>query len=284
MEANKERVGIEGKEKEKEKKKEEKKGSRPKVPIRVIFRVIGLKTLSFGPVCLAIGVGCLIGLMGYYALSALYISSISILGIPHFLFAVLLGPLILLFVFLFALIFCLFCCLRIRRLPRREIVLESREDFAKDFMARESMVHSFTVKLVYLGYFWSVGHLLFGLLVRFHRLMGAKIGKNVNVIVPGTILDPDLVEIGDNTIIGGDAIISGHIAEPNRLALKRVKIGKNCLIGARSFIWPGVVMEDNVKVGGGAIVLEDTYMPANSVWVGVPAKMIKQKGGKNEGK
>jgi serine acetyltransferase len=36
-------------------------------------------------------------------------------------------------------------------------------------------------------------------------------------------------------------------------------------------------MEDNVKVGAGAIVLKDTYMPASSVWVGVPAKMIKQK-------
>jgi len=61
----------------------------------------------------------------------------------------------------------------------------------------------------------------------------------------------------------------------NRIALKRVKIGRNCLIGARSFIWPGVVIEDNVTVGSGAIVLEDTYLHANSVWVGVPAKRIK---------
>ena len=255
-----------------------KKETRPKVPIRVIFRVIGLKTLSFGPICLAIGVGCLVGLMSYYTLSALYYLSPSIFGIPHLLFAVLLGPLILLLVFLFALIFCLFCCLRIRRLPRREVVLGSQEDFGKDFMAKESIMYSFTVKLIYLGYFWLVAKLFpppFGLLVRFNKFLGAKIGKNVNVIVPGTILDPDLVEIGDNTIIGGDAVISGHIAEPNMLELKRVKIGKNCLIGARSFIWPGVTMEDNVKVGAGAIVLKDTYLLANSVWVGVPAKMIK---------
>jgi acetyltransferase-like isoleucine patch superfamily enzyme len=114
---------------------------------------------------------------------------------------------------------------------------------------------------------------------------GVKIGKNVSVIVPGTILDPELVEIGYNTIIGGDTIISGHAAEftdeffssdpthcVNRIALKRVKIGKNCLIGARSFIWPGVVIEDNVTVGSGAIVLEETYLPTNSTWVCVPCE------------
>ena len=157
-------------------------------------------------------------------------------------------------------------------------------------------MYSFTVKLVYLGSFWKIGHLLpFGWLVSFNRFLGAKIGKNVSVIVPGTILDPEMVEIGDNAIIGGDAVISGHAAEftdeffsldptrrVNRIALKKVKIGKNCLIGARSFIWPGVVVEDNVTVGAGAIVLEDTHLPANSVWVGVPAKMIKQKAPKEE--
>lgn len=156
-------------------------------------------------------------------------------------------------------------------------------------MSKESMVYSFSVKLIYLGYFWLVGHLLpIGLFVSFNRFLGAKIGKNVTTIVPGTILDPELVEIGDNTIIGGDAIISEHTSEftdeffsfnpasrVNRIALKRVKIGRNCLIGARSFIWPGVVIEDNVTVGSGAIVLEDTYLPANSTWVGVPAKKIK---------
>jgi Carbonic anhydrases/acetyltransferases, isoleucine patch superfamily len=272
-----------------EKEKEKKKETKPKIPIKVIFRVIGLKALSFGPICLVLATGCLIGIIGYYSLSALYSSSILILGISHLLFAVLAGPLILLLIFLFASLFCLFCCLRIRRLPKREVVLESEEEFGKDFMSKESMVYSFTVKLIYLGYFWMVGHLLpFGLLVPFNRFLGAKIGKNVSVIAPGTILDPELVEIGDNTIIGGDAIISGHVAEftdeffssdlthrVNRIVLKRVKIGKNCLIGARSFIWPGVAIENNVTVGSGAIVLEDTYLPANSVWVGVPAKRIK---------
>jgi acetyltransferase-like isoleucine patch superfamily enzyme len=163
-------------------------------------------------------------------------------------------------------------------LPKGEFSLRTEEDFEKDFLSSRSMAYCYLVKLIYLGYFSRVAGLLpVGMLVSLNRLMGAKIGKNVSVIVPGTILDPDMVEIGDNTTIGGAAIISGHIAEPGMLELRRIKIGKNCLIGATSFIWLGVTMEDNVKVGAGAIVLKDTYMPASSVWVGVPAKMIKQK-------
>jgi acetyltransferase-like isoleucine patch superfamily enzyme len=281
MKANKEKAGIEGKEKEKVKKK---KKARPQnVSPKVLFRFIGLKAFSLGPISIAVVVGCLIGLAGYYSLATLYNFPTPILGMPHLLFAVLVGPLILFYLFLFSLVYCLCCCWRIRRLPKREFALKTKEDFKKDFLGSKSMMYSYFVKLIYLGYFWKVANLLpMGMLVSLNRLMGAKIGKSVNVIVPGTILDPDIIEIGDNTTIGGDAIISGHIAGPDMLELKRIKIGKNCLIGARSFIWPGVTMEDNVEVGAGAIVLKDTYMPANSIWVGVPAKMIKQKAPKEE--
>ena len=274
MKANKEEASIEGKKKEKVKKK---KKARPQnVSPKVLFRVIGLKAFSLGPISLAVVVGCLIGLAGYYSLATLHNFPTPILGMSHLLFAVFVGPLILFYLFLFSLVYCLCCCWRIRRLPKREFALKTKEDFKKDFLGSKSMMYSYFVKLIYLGYFWKVANLLpMGMLVSLNRLMGAKIGKSVNVIVPGTILDPDIIEIGDNTTIGGDAIISGHIAGPDMLELKRIKIGKNCLIGARSFIWPGVTMEDNVKVGAGAIVLKDTYLPANSVWVGVPAKIIK---------
>jgi ABC-2 type transport system ATP-binding protein len=274
MKANKEKAGIEGKKKEKVKKKK----ARPQnVSPKVLFRLIGLKVLSLGPISMAVVVGCLIGLIGYYSLATLYNFPTPILGIPHLLFAVLAGPLILFYLFLFSLVYCLCCCGRVRRLPKGEFSAKTEEDFEKDFLGGRSMAYSYFVKLIYLGYFWKVANILpVGMLVPLNRLMGAKIGKNVSVIVPGTILDPDMVEIGDNTTIGGAAIISGHIAEPGMLELRRIKIGKNCLIGAGSFIWPGVTMEDNVKVGAGAIVLKDTYMPANSVWVGVPAKMIKR--------
>ncbi len=71
------------------------------------------------------------------------------------------------------------------------------------------------------------------------RLIGAKIGKNV-FLAGEEWLDPCLLEIGDNTMIGGRAMILGHIAE-EKLILKQTKIGKNCLVGGETFIMPALL-------------------------------------------
>ncbi|MBI4844986.1 MAG: hypothetical protein HY810_00675, partial [Candidatus Omnitrophica bacterium] len=58
------------------------------------------------------------------------------------------------------------------------------------------------------------------------RMLGAKIGKNVQ-FNSKFVFDATLLEIGDNTVVGGGAIIIGHIVERGKLILKKVKIGKN---------------------------------------------------------
>jgi acetyltransferase-like isoleucine patch superfamily enzyme len=250
----------------------QKKTNRPKVSLRAIFRFIALKKATlFGPIDIALVIGCFIGVLGYYSLATLYYL------LPHVLFAVLVGPLVIALLFFFVLGFCFCLCIKIRRFSRKQGVvdLRSEEDKTKDFIAKKSIVYSSLIRLIYIKTFLFVGQFLPPeLFTEFIKFLGAKIGKNAH-IDPGIIMDPDLVEIGENTTIGTHALISGHIEDRLQLAVKRVKIGKNCLVGGRSIIFPGVVMEDNVKVGAGAIVLENTYLPANSVWVGVPAKMIK---------
>ncbi|MEA2054023.1 MAG: DapH/DapD/GlmU-related protein [Candidatus Thermoplasmatota archaeon] len=104
-------------------------------------------------------------------------------------------------------------------------------------------------------------------------LIGCKIGKNV-FLAGEEWIDPCMVEIGENTMIGGRAMILGHIAEEN-LLLRRTKIGKNCLIGGGSFIMPGVVIEDNVVVGAKAMVPKDMVLKSGKTYVGIPAKPIK---------
>lgn len=99
-----------------------------------------------------------------------------------------------------------------------------------------------------------------------------RIGKNV--IIAGYISDPDLVEIHDNSVIGLDALILGHLIEGNKIILKKIVIGEDCLIGARAIVMPGVRIEDNVTVGAGAVIPKDTVLPKGSTWIGVPAKSI----------
>jgi len=103
-------------------------------------------------------------------------------------------------------------------------------------------------------------------------LIGCKIGKNV-FLSGEEWLDPCLIEIGDNTMIGGRAMILGHIAE-DKLILQKTRIGKNCLIGGETFIMPGVAIEDNVVLDSKAMVPKGMTLKSGKTYVGIPAKPI----------
>ena len=103
-------------------------------------------------------------------------------------------------------------------------------------------------------------------------LIGCKIGKNV-FLSGEEWLDPCLIEIGDNTMIGGRAMILGHIAE-DKLILQKTRIGKNCLIGGETFIMPGVTIEDNVVPDSKAMVPKGMTLKSGKTYVGIPAKPI----------
>ena len=60
----------------------------------------------------------------------------------------------------------------------------------------------------------------------------------------------------------------------NNASPKPVKIGKNVWIGANCTILPGVTIGDNSVIGAGSVVAKS--IPANSIAVGNPAKVIKQ--------
>ena len=101
----------------------------------------------------------------------------------------------------------------------------------------------------------------------FYRMMGAKIGRNV-LINSKNVGDLSLLEIGDNSAIGGSATIIAHSFEKGGLKLKKVIIGKNVIIGLNSVIFPGVVIGDNAMIAAGAIVPKDTQVAANATFVG----------------
>jgi serine acetyltransferase len=108
------------------------------------------------------------------------------------------------------------------------------------------------------------------------RLLGAKLGKNVQ-INSKDIYDASLLEIGDNTVIGGGAIIDCHIVERGRLKLKKVKIGKNVTIGSHSTVMPGCEIGDNAIIGAGAMLLKNTKVDPKAVYIGVPAEPLRPK-------
>jgi acetyltransferase-like isoleucine patch superfamily enzyme len=108
------------------------------------------------------------------------------------------------------------------------------------------------------------------------RLLGAKLGKNVQ-FNSKYVYDASLLEIGDNTVVGGGAIIIGHLVERGKLKLKKVKIGQNVTIGSHCTIMPGCEIGDNAIIGASAVLLKDTKVEARDVWFGIPAQSIRHR-------
>ncbi|MEX2161579.1 MAG: DapH/DapD/GlmU-related protein [Anaerolineales bacterium] len=109
--------------------------------------------------------------------------------------------------------------------------------------------------------------------VWFYRRMGAKIGKGT-LVATNRIWDCDLVEIGENCIIGGNASISAHYAQGARGRLRKVVIGNSVTVGANSSIMPGVVIEDNVVVGAHTLVPPGMHLKSGGIYLGVPAERV----------
>lgn len=103
------------------------------------------------------------------------------------------------------------------------------------------------------------------------KLMGARIGPGV-MINSKYVHDVSLLEIGEGSVIGGEAAISCHAAEKGYLVLSPIKIGKKVLIGQRSILMPGVEIGDRAVVAAQAMVLKDEVIPPGETWVGIPAK------------
>ncbi|MBI2076636.1 MAG: acyltransferase [Candidatus Aenigmarchaeota archaeon] len=115
-----------------------------------------------------------------------------------------------------------------------------------------------------------------GLKNKLYRAIGIKVGKNVSVAYKVTfdILFPELIEIGDNTIIGYGCTILAHEFLIKELRIGKVKIGKNVMVGANSTVLAGVTIGDNATVSAMSLVNEN--VPENAFAGGIPVKVLRK--------
>lgn len=102
------------------------------------------------------------------------------------------------------------------------------------------------------------------------KIFGAKIGKNV--AIGGTVDDPFLITIGDNTIIGHDSLISGNATMNGKIIIGNVFIGNNVTIGTNSVVLPNTEIGNNSNVSIGSVILSGTKVPTTETWRGNPAR------------
>ena len=82
---------------------------------------------------------------------------------------------------------------------------------------------------------------------------------------------PRGVHIGEYSYIAFESRILCH--DRTRGLYLHTRVGKNCFVGGRSLILPGVEIGDNCVIGAGSIVTKN--VASNSVVAGNPAKVIR---------
>jgi acetyltransferase-like isoleucine patch superfamily enzyme len=120
----------------------------------------------------------------------------------------------------------------------------------------------------------------------------AKIGKNCNincqvfienevVIGDNVTIKPgvqvwDGITLEDDVFIGPNATFTNDLKPRSKQypeSFLKTVIKKGASIGANATILPGIVIGENAMIGAGSVILKN--VPANTVWVGNPAKQIK---------
>ena len=108
-----------------------------------------------------------------------------------------------------------------------------------------------------------------------------RVGKRFFANFCLTVLEEALVTFGDDCFVGPNVSIytACHSTNPverntRQEWAKPVTIGNNVWIGGSVTILAGVTIGDNCTIGAGSVVTRD--IPANSVAIGNPARVVKQ--------
>lgn len=107
----------------------------------------------------------------------------------------------------------------------------------------------------------------------YHRLNGARIGKNV-YINSLSVVDDNLLEFADGVVIGDAVHLSGHTVEHGVVKTAPVRLGRNVTIGVGSLIGIGVEVGDGTQVGALSVVPKYQRLPPAAVFGGVPARRL----------
>ena len=104
-----------------------------------------------------------------------------------------------------------------------------------------------------------------------YRLFGVTIGKNV-VAYEGYI-DPEFVEIDDFSMTSLNICVFSHLIYQDKVIIRKVKIGKACVVGPQTIVSPGTVMQDGAVLGANSYTWIGQELESDLIHVGTPVSI-----------
>lgn len=108
------------------------------------------------------------------------------------------------------------------------------------------------------------------------RCNGARLGRHV-FVNSLFVTDHNLLEFGDDVVIGGDVHLSGHTVENGVVKTARVRLGRGVTVGVGSVVGIGVEAGDGCQIGALSFVPKFTRLEAGGVYVGCPVKKLEER-------
>lgn len=107
------------------------------------------------------------------------------------------------------------------------------------------------------------------------RLYGARLGRQVYVNSL-SVSDYNLLECGDDVVIGGAVHLAGHTVENGIVKTAAVRLGDHVTVGLGSVIEIGVEIGSNCQIGALSFVPKHTRVAGGAIYAGIPARPIDE--------
>lgn len=105
------------------------------------------------------------------------------------------------------------------------------------------------------------------------RLSGARIGRRVYVNSLA-VSDYNLLEFGNDVVIGADVHLSGHTVEAGIVRTAGVRLANDVTIGVGAVVGIGVVVGHGSQVGALSLVPKHTTLEPGHIYAGIPVRRL----------
>jgi serine acetyltransferase len=105
------------------------------------------------------------------------------------------------------------------------------------------------------------------------RLNGARLGRRVYVNTV-FISDHNLLEFGDDVVIGSEVHLSGHTVERGIVKTAPVILGDGVTVGLGSVVEIGVTVGSHCEIGALSFVPKHAMLSGDSVYAGAPVRRL----------